>query len=87
MQSEIILDVAGVAGHLRCSAEQVEALMRSGELPATKIGRSWITTHSEMLGFVTRRIEAGRHRARDVKASVATNGRPRRRLPELPDLR
>lgn len=86
MQSEIILDVAGVAEYLRCSVEQVETLMRSGELPATKIGRSWITTYGEMLGFVIWRIETGRHRPGGIKASVATDSGSRRRLPELPDL-
>ncbi len=73
MQADIILDVAGVAEHLRCSAEQVENLMRTGELPATKIGRSWITTYGEVIGFVTRRIEAGRHRSSGIKARVANS--------------
>jgi len=87
MQSDIILDVAQVAAHLRCEVSTAEELMRRGDLPATKVGRGWITTYGQVLGFVIRRIEAGRPRTRGIKGSVATDCQSRRRLPELPDLR
>lgn len=87
MQSDIILDVAQVAEHLRCEPDTAEDLMRRRELPATKVGRGWITTYGQVLGFVIRRIEAGHPRTRGFKASVATDSRSRRRLAEIPDFR
>jgi hypothetical protein len=84
MNENTILDAGAVAELLRCTREQAEDLMRRDELPATKIGRGWITTYSELLGFVARRIRTERKR----EAINATVGEPvkskRRQLAQLP---
>lgn len=87
MNPDTILDTAAVAEHLRCSLEQAETLMRQEELPATKIGRGWITTYSELIEFVSRRIKTERRRAEPIRASVRSNmKRGARPLPQLPEV-
>lgn len=87
MLPDTILDAAAVAEHLRCSTDQAEALMREGELPATKVGRGWITTYAQVLEFVIARIKAERKRPEPIKAAVVPQARGRRReLVALPDV-
>lgn len=78
------LDTDQAAAILRCEPETAEALMRSGELPATKIGRSWVTLRSYVIEFLRQRIE-------QEKPTTATPARivaPKRRRgpPPLPSL-
>lgn len=60
MTTDKILDAEGVASELRCSLTTAEDLMRTEEIASTKIGRSWITTYSEVLQFIARRIRRRR---------------------------
>lgn len=60
--SDVILAADEVAALLRCSTEQAEHLMRAGALPATKIGRGWITTNATVLEYVRGRIIEARPR-------------------------
>lgn len=87
MLPDTILDVDQVAEHLRCKPEQAETLMRDGKLPATKIGRGWITTYGEVVAFVIGRIRAERTKPEPVKARVVSDKRGPRALPELPAIR
>lgn len=80
-----ILDAEHVAKLLRCSTEQAEQLMRDGDLPATKVGRGWITTEATVLEWVRSKISAPRWRAPATKARTISV-RPRG-LPPLPDVR
>lgn len=88
MQSDTILDATSVAEQLRCSTDQADELMRRGDLPATKVGRGWITTYGQVLEFVIGRIKAERKKPESTKASIVQppEGK-RRRLPELPSIR
>lgn len=87
MQSDTILDATAVAEHLRCSEQQAENLMRDGELPATKVGRGWITTYGQVIEFVIGRIKAERKAPKPIKATIVQpGGRRRRALPTLPEL-
>lgn len=87
MHQDVILDAAEVAEHLRCSVEQAEALMREDELPATKVGRGWITTYGEVVRFVTDRIRRQKSKPLGYKASVSEPRRGKRReLVPLPTL-
>lgn len=89
MQSDTILDATSVAEQLRCSTDQADELMRRGDLPATKVGRGWITTYGQVLEFVIARIKAERKCPEPIKATVVppTEGKRRRALPELPAIR
>lgn len=60
--SDVILAADEVAALLHCSTEQAENLMRAGALPATKIGRGWITTNATVLEYVRTRINEARPR-------------------------
>lgn len=89
MHPDTILDVAQVAEHLRCEPGTAEELMREGKLPATKVGRGWITTYGEVVAFVIARIKAERKRPEPIKATAIQQpeGKRRRVLPELPAIR
>lgn len=89
MHPDTILDATAVAEHLRCSTDQADELMRKGELPATKVGRGWITTYGQVIEFVIARIKAERKRPEPIKATVVQQpeGKRRRVLPELPAIR
>jgi excisionase family DNA binding protein len=47
-----ILDVQGVAGVLKVSADTVYDLFASGDLPGRKVGRKWMTTRAAVLRWV-----------------------------------
>ena len=55
LQTEPPIDATEAAAMMRCTPEQVEELVRDGELPATKIGRSWIFLRSVLLDHLARR--------------------------------
>lgn len=55
LQAEPPIDATEAAAMMRCTPEQVEELVRDGELPATKIGRSWIFLRSVLLDHLARR--------------------------------
>jgi excisionase family DNA binding protein len=47
---------------LQCTPETVEELTRKGELPAVKIGRSWIYVRADLLAYLA---EKGRRDAEE----------------------
>ena len=88
MQADTILDVNQVAEHLRCEPGTAEDLMRDGKLPATKVGRGWITTYGQVIEFVIARIKEDRKKPEAITATIVQD-EPQRRgrtPPPLPDL-
>lgn len=49
---DALLVVDDVAEHLRCSTEHVRRLIRRGELPARKLGRTWLVDPADLRRFV-----------------------------------
>ena len=68
----MVLDVESCAKLLHCSVEHLNRLARGGDIPATKIGRSWIFLEDEIVGWL-------RSKTRSQK-SPAKVGRPRKQL-------
>lgn len=54
MHDEII-NSTQCAALLHCTVEQVEELARAGELPALKLGRSWIFMRADLLVFLAQK--------------------------------
>lgn len=78
------IDSEECAAILRCTAEQVEELARTGEIPGLKLGRSWLFIRADLLAYLAEkaRAEAQERRARrtpNVQALRMT--KPRRRVP------
>ena len=87
MQSDVILDAGQVAEHLRCEPGTAEDLMREGKLPATKVGRGWITTYGQVIEFVIARIKEERKRPEPIKATIVQAPKRRGRTPPpLPEV-
>lgn len=47
---------------LRCTAEQVELLARTGEIPGVKFGRSWVFVRADLIDWIR---ERGREEAQE----------------------
>lgn len=71
LQAEPPIDAIEAAAMMRCTTEQVEELARDGELPACKIGRSWIFVRSTLLEHIARR-SLEEMEARRAKRQAAT---------------
>lgn len=90
------LDLHGVASLCKAEPETIAQYARSGELPGTKMGKSWVFLRDDVLSFLRKRI-AEETELRRVKTTGATESlqpsgvlvhrktRTRRTLlPELP---
>lgn len=84
LQVEPPIDVIEAAAMMRCTPEQVEELARVGELPATKIGRSWIFVRSVLLDHLARRsiAEMEKRRAKRQPAAQPVSPSAREGLPQ-----
>lgn len=90
------LDLHGVAVLCKAEAETIAHYARSGELPGTKMGKSWVFLRDDVITFLRKRIteetEARRVRNTDANesvqpAAVLIRRKPKTRrtvLPELP---
>jgi len=56
MQDEV-LSLPDVCAMLQCKEDKASELLVSGQIKATKVGRSWITLKSEVIAFVKREIK------------------------------
>lgn len=83
MTDDLILDADSVADILKCTRQSAEDLMRKGELPATKIGRGWITTRAVVLNWLRCRIEVENQQPRIASEPIKRRGRPRAPIPSL----
>ena len=63
-----VLDVHMAAGFLTVSPDTVYELFKSGELPACKVGRKWITTKAAILRWIEESCAA------DAAVRVLKNG-------------
>jgi excisionase family DNA binding protein len=94
MSAHETLDVAEVAALLRAEAETIMQLARKGELPGTRIGKSWVFLREDVIAFLKEQIardteERRRHYA-SFKAGALLVSKPekgrRTSLPALPAL-
>ncbi len=53
-----VLDVGGIAALLGISTDTVYDLLKSGELPGRKVGRTWRTTRSAVLRWMEESVQA-----------------------------
>lgn len=80
MQPTSTLSLEQAARHLVASQNHVSQLARQGDIPACKVGRSWVFRLTDLDGYLRSRIEA---RA-TIKRMVASKpGRARKVLPVL----
>ena len=94
MDTHDTLDAAGAAALLNAEAETVLLLARRGELPGTKIGKSWVFLRIDLLDFLSAKVKADTARRRKQVSEpaiptgvlVAQQSRRRRQLPVLPQL-
>lgn len=95
MDTHDTLDAIGAAALLNADAETILLLARRGELPGTKIGKSWVFLRIDVLDFLRTkvRIDTAKRResigAPEVPSAVlvvAPRPKRRRALPELPQL-
>lgn len=77
------IDAEECAELLRATKEQVEELARGGELPALKIGRSWLFVRADLLAYLAEkaRAEAQERRAKRQPNAPVQLTRPRRQIP------
>jgi excisionase family DNA binding protein len=54
--AEETLDLQGVAALLKAEPETVALYARAGELPGTKMGKSWVFLREDVLEFLRKRI-------------------------------
>ncbi len=94
MKTDETLDVTEVAALLRAETETVFRLVRSGELPGTRIGKSWVFLREDVIAFLKDRISKDTADRRHQYASIAPFAiafpvrKTSRRtvLPPLPDI-
>jgi excisionase family DNA binding protein len=79
-----LLDVPTLASVLGMTEHGARALLRRGELPASRIGRKWIVRREALYAHLQReeRLHARRHAAKDEANPIrALRGLPSRRGP------
>ncbi len=88
-----ILGVEEAAALLRAEASTIMQLARRGDLPGTRIGKSWVFLRGDVMAFLRQRIatdteERRRLSSKAIVASAVPSVRPSRRttLPILPAL-
>lgn len=93
--AEETLDLQGVAALFRAEPETIAQYARSGELPGTKMGKSWVFLRDDVLAFLRKRIlqetEERRGKHTDYAApaqpsAVLVTQRQRTRRTTLPPL-
>lgn len=75
------IDADECAQLLRCKADQVEEMARTGEIPGLKIGRGWLFIRADLLSYLAEkaRKEAQERRAkRHPSVNVMPRGTMRR---------
>lgn len=93
MSSNDILSVAEVGELLHAENATVMLHARRGDLPGTRIGKSWVFMRDDVLAFLRRQIaadtEARRRSNEKLMALLACPGPSRgrrKKIPELPSL-
>lgn len=90
------LDLHGVAALCKAEPETIAQYARSGELPGTKMGKSWVFLRDDVLAFLRKRIAEETELRRVRHTDTVQSARPdsvlihrksktrRTALPELP---
>ncbi|MES2354829.1 MAG: helix-turn-helix domain-containing protein [Pseudomonadota bacterium] len=65
------LDVAEVAALLRAESETIMQLARKGELPGTRIGKSWVFLREDVILFLKNQIAKDTDQRRRQRASIS----------------
>lgn len=69
---------------LKCTPMQVEELARAGEIPALKIGRSWLFVRSDLLVFLAEKArDEAKARLSKRQVNVTPIASQRRRPPPV----
>lgn len=72
---------------LRCTPQQAEELARNGDIPAVKLGRSWLYVRHDLIAYLAERArEEAKDRRSKRQPNVAPTLKPSRRRepPVLP---
>lgn len=80
MQQTSTLSLEQAANRLIASPNFVAKLARQGDIPACKVGRSWVFRVTDLDSYLQNRIEA---RATLNRIVASKPGRSRRKLPAL----
>ncbi|WP_147692649.1 helix-turn-helix domain-containing protein [Vogesella mureinivorans] len=63
MQTERTMDVHGAAAFLHVCPSTAYELARNGDVPATKVGRSWVFLESDLVNFLRAKQNEQRQKA------------------------
>lgn len=79
------IDSQECAELLRATKEQIEEMARGGDLPALKIGRSWLFLRQDLLAYLADRArkEAEQRRTKKQPSVAVPISRPRRQAPPV----
>ena len=89
------LDLHGVAALCKAEPETIAQYARTGELPGTKMGKSWVFLRDDVISFLRKRIaeetEQRRVRQTNEKKSLQPDNvlirrKPKTRRTALPEL-
>ncbi|MDQ1835526.1 helix-turn-helix domain-containing protein [Massilia scottii] len=93
MATEETLGVTEAAALLHAEHETVLLYARRGELPGTRIGKSWVFMREDVLAFLRKQISAdteARRRNNEKPPAALAHPAPRRgrrkQIPELPSV-
>lgn len=90
MNNHETLGISEVATLLHAENDTVMIYARSGKLPGTRIGRSWVFLRDDVLNFLRQQIatdtEERRRTSEQPKAVAIEGARRRRPVPALPSL-
>ena len=94
MNADDTLDATQVAKLLGADREKILQLARNGELPGTRIGRSWVFLREDAISFLKKQIARETEERRQRRTSLSAGNvilrspinRRRKSLPELPSI-
>lgn len=74
--AEETLDLQGVATLFKAEPETIAQYSRSGELPGTKMGKSWVFMREDALAFLRKRILKETEERREKRHDVPPRPQP-----------
>jgi excisionase family DNA binding protein len=92
MNTPETLDVAEVAALLRAEPETIMQFARRGDLPGTRIGKSWVFLREDVLVFLKNQIAKDTEKRRRERATLSPSAvavapsPPKNRRKEVPVL-
>jgi excisionase family DNA binding protein len=88
MHEDITLNADDAAALLHAESETVLQYARSGELPGTRIGKSWVFMRDDVIAFLRKQIahdtaERLRTKVEPLAVSLQSKQNSRRRIPPV----